>query len=600
MKVQARTGNPVFDQHLLRTVQVRSLCFLDDLGGSSLNVEPSTQLYFNIGVPHRDLDLDLPALQVQPFPDQPHESEDARGSEQAGEHDLPNTESSWLRRTALKPQLTAELAVTLDPFGQWQPLVGSRCRFERQTYRLCSRHGAARYPQTRHRRRGCRVQSVIALMGTSEYRATGAADAGLPELPQVQVNLARMKEVLAATVAVDSPLDVRVLLNPSTSDAMATFVAGVARDADDLLLLYYSGHGLITSEGGLALAHTMTTPELVDFQSLDYQRVRRALANSPARLKIIILDCCYSGTAIHTLLGAADMRGEVVVQGTFVLTSSPATRPSHVIPEEETTAFTGRFLQLIEQSRPDADAISLNTVVGRLRNTMALANLPEPQVVDGNQIGDRPLFRCLAEGELPASTPIPPPRHPPADSMSFTPNRRSRLIRMLLRLVAWILPFFVVSPILSAISNAVSPGAGIAGAGLGVAIGIALLVYIPISLVGLFVTLIRDARALVRPVHLKIGQKGIQVTAGQRRSMIPWWQLNSVRVMRSRWTTVLVAYQAGPNTFPPFVSASGLPGYEPRLAAVVVCDLHMFGVARRDIEQCVARYAGKLWEGKHG
>ena len=63
----------------------------------------------------------------------------------------------------------------------------------------------------------------------------------------------------------------------------------------DLLLLYYSGHGVKDDFGDLYLAVQDTESEIVSATALDAAFVRAQLDKSGSQRKLVVLDCCHSG-----------------------------------------------------------------------------------------------------------------------------------------------------------------------------------------------------------------------------------------------------------------------------------------------------------------
>jgi peptidoglycan glycosyltransferase len=261
------------------------------------------------------------------------------------------------------------------------------------------------------------MASVVALIGVSGYRDP---DSGLAAVPQAARSVDLLASALARRLDLVPPADIRQLLDPGNSDEMGGFVGAAAEVADDLLLIYYCGHGLVNSDGRLALTHTRSTVSSVDYQALEYEKIRRACRSSPARRRIVILDCCYSGGAIDgALAGEADLRGPLRVPGSYVLTSSPATEPSRVRPDEVATAFTGRLVTVLTD--PVNPVSDLNTLVARLRHRLEDDDLPTPQVVDNNHLGEVPLFRVLPAPDIAPRPEDIPGRHRAAAEPSPAP-----------------------------------------------------------------------------------------------------------------------------------------------------------------------------------
>lgn len=100
-----------------------------------------------------------------------------------------------------------------------------------------------------------------------------------------------------------------VLANPEISgfsvtslinEKMETVRNGVAdffakRSEDDLLLFYYSGHGLRDERGHLYLALPGTRASAPRAISLDAAFLRDEMSASRARRQVIVLDCCHAG-----------------------------------------------------------------------------------------------------------------------------------------------------------------------------------------------------------------------------------------------------------------------------------------------------------------
>ena len=94
---------------------------------------------------------------------------------------------------------------------------------------------------------------------------------------------------------------VEVLLNQQHRPQLITELRRWARETTDVLIVYFVGHGIITPQGELCLALTDTALDDPDVTGLEYRFVRSALIDSPARIKVVILDCCYSGRAIQAM-----------------------------------------------------------------------------------------------------------------------------------------------------------------------------------------------------------------------------------------------------------------------------------------------------------
>src|SRR4051812_1854527 len=150
-------------------------------------------------------------------------------------------------------------------------------------------------------------ESVAVLFGVSRYST-------LPGLPAVAANLADLRfELSGAAGSGFLPDRCRVVV-PQNAAQVGSALSNAIRDAKDVLLVYYAGHGVLTDSGDLYLAVPGTTEDNVRFDGVDYDLIRDALARSPARHRVVILDCCYSGRAIPRM----GVDGSVLVAATEV------------------------------------------------------------------------------------------------------------------------------------------------------------------------------------------------------------------------------------------------------------------------------------------
>ncbi|MGH8509526.1 MAG: caspase, EACC1-associated type [Gammaproteobacteria bacterium] len=129
------------------------------------------------------------------------------------------------------------------------------------------------------------------LVGCTEFPKAGAS---LPPLPSAMTDVRELESMLQDKM-VGGFTDVQVVLDLPHWEVMMR-VNQVLHDAnrDDQVLLYYSGHGLLDSEGNLFLATSNTEPSLLRSTALPSDALRGLIRDTACRRIIIILDCCYS------------------------------------------------------------------------------------------------------------------------------------------------------------------------------------------------------------------------------------------------------------------------------------------------------------------
>ena len=104
------------------------------------------------------------------------------------------------------------------------------------------------------------------------------------------------------------------------------------RRRDDLMLLYFTGHGLKDDDGRLFLAMTNTKRASLLFTSVSAEQIDHAMKGCASRQTVLVLDCCYSGAFPAGRLAKSDTQVHVLERfqgrGRTVLTASDATQYS--------------------------------------------------------------------------------------------------------------------------------------------------------------------------------------------------------------------------------------------------------------------------------
>ena len=163
-------------------------------------------------------------------------------------------------------------------------------------------------------------------MGEKRYRAllignsVFAEDAAhLPRLegPQKDVTLLHHALVNEQT-GMFSEESVRVLLEQPMRSMMKeihTFFADAHRD--DVLMLYYSGHGMLDAQDRLYLCASDSDSAALLPTAVSNTFVSDCMAASPTETTVVVLDCCYSGA----FKGGGRIPESSAGRGRFVLSS---------------------------------------------------------------------------------------------------------------------------------------------------------------------------------------------------------------------------------------------------------------------------------------
>jgi tetratricopeptide (TPR) repeat protein len=223
----------------------------------------------------------------------------------------------------------------------------------------------------------------VVLVGSSKFLRDPT---NLPRLPAVARNVEGLKRVLADPQVVGIPSgNIIVLLNKPAPYDVVPKVANEARKAVDAFIFYYSGHGIVgkrTRE--LYLATENTTYKNAEFgTAIPFEDIRRAISESTARKRILILDCCYSGRAIACAMGpeASMQQASLDLEGTYSIASAPANKVA-ISPEgEKYTAFTGELLRVLDDGLDNGkEELTISDIYDHIRNEFRRrSGLPEPQ-----------------------------------------------------------------------------------------------------------------------------------------------------------------------------------------------------------------------------
>ncbi|WP_345746531.1 YDG/SRA domain-containing protein [Streptomyces sp. ODS28] len=156
-------------------------------------------------------------------------------------------------------------------------------------------------------------------------------------------------------------------------------------EATDMLFVYYSGHGLVDERGRLYLALSSTKPEQMRWTALSFDTLRDEIVASPAKIRILVLDCCFSGRAIQAMSDDHSViSGQIDIAGTYTMTSTPANSTSYAPAGEKYTAFTDALLVALQ----DEESLSLDEVFRKVELKLLSLGFPRPKRRAINAAGD--------------------------------------------------------------------------------------------------------------------------------------------------------------------------------------------------------------------
>jgi len=232
------------------------------------------------------------------------------------------------------------------------------------------------------------AQSTAILIGTASYDS--------PEIPDIRSITGNLSDLRAALAHDRSGgfAQGRTHVFADADESLRPRVAELAADARDTLLVYFGGHGWVEPDGRLYLGLRTTEPSLRRYTSLPYDDLRAMVIDSPARRRLVVLDCCFSGRAIDMLGDGDDAAGQLDISGTYVLTATSATRMAHAPDGMRNSAFTESLLGVLRDGiEHGGELIRVADLFPHVRSRLASKGLPEPQQRGTNTIGELALAR---------------------------------------------------------------------------------------------------------------------------------------------------------------------------------------------------------------
>ena len=248
------------------------------------------------------------------------------------------------------------------------------------------------------------------LIGNDEY-----IDPKLAELEAVRADLAGLNNTLG-NPTIGHFDEVKVLINKRFGEIQEDLAAFYMQEKspDDLILVYFSGHGILDRSGDLYLAVSDTKYELPLGTSISASFLRELMAKSRSKRQVLILDCCHSG-AFGRAKGALGVK--TIDKNTFssqgyaleVLTASDATQLAweneNVIgdPNQQSvfTQFLVEGMLTGKAGEPDSEEITVEQLYRYAHDkTTNTVEGMEPQRYSYNQRGSIVIARHKRNLEL--------------------------------------------------------------------------------------------------------------------------------------------------------------------------------------------------------
>jgi acyl carrier protein len=216
------------------------------------------------------------------------------------------------------------------------------------------------------------------------------------------------------------------LENVATSYELNRRVITEVKDAQDVLLVYYIGHGFRTRTGQLALAVSETDldQEALRYTAVLYEDLADIMRGCRAATKLVILDCCHAelGGKANYVFQGDDLADAYPVDGLYFIGASKSNEKAKTPVGSELTYFTQALVDVVRGGIPgQGPELRLDQIFLEMRARLVRARLPEP--VESGIRGARQ-YALVRNVAWPEFTPVrmPEPR-PTAGRVGYITNQ---------------------------------------------------------------------------------------------------------------------------------------------------------------------------------
>lgn len=201
------------------------------------------------------------------------------------------------------------------------------------------------------------MAKIALLIGVSEYGS------GFTSLPAAVKDIEAIHKVLHNPKIGDFDC-IKKLANPdvqSIREEIETLFSNLQKD--DLVLLYFSGHGIKDDFGNLFFATSDTrknnTGELLTSTAVQAGFVHNIMDRSRSKRQVLILDCCFSGAFANGMNAKSDrlvdIKNQLGGEGRAILTSSTSTQYSFEEQGSNISTYTRYIVEGLETGAADRD-----------------------------------------------------------------------------------------------------------------------------------------------------------------------------------------------------------------------------------------------------
>ena len=205
------------------------------------------------------------------------------------------------------------------------------------------------------------MRKIALLIGVSEFDSVD-----LPLLPKALADVEAMEDVLCnPELGEFEKSNITILKNPkrqTMEDAIYDIFDKRKSKKDDLLLFYFSGHGILDESGTFYFSTRETRKDngkLRPTTAIESGYIHKYLNLCRSKRITIILDCCHSGAFAQGLTykgaGNPQIKEQLGGEGRAILTAATMTQYAWAKDEYPLSAYTHFLLQGVKTGEADTD-----------------------------------------------------------------------------------------------------------------------------------------------------------------------------------------------------------------------------------------------------
>lgn len=227
-----------------------------------------------------------------------------------------------------------------------------------------------------------RQVSKAVLIGAGEFEHDE-----LEPLPAAGRNVDDLLGLLTSPGGLFPPEHCVAVHDPGRPSQVGDAVGSVASEATSVLLVYYTGHGMIDRRGRLHLAVARSDPDRIRWTAVPFETLREEILDSDAQSRILILDCCFAGRAFEALSDLPSLvAGQTEIRGTYTIASCSANEPSFAPSGHRNTAFTAALLSAA------SPGVTLDELYRQTDRRLRREGYPRPRRRHIDVVGELQLF----------------------------------------------------------------------------------------------------------------------------------------------------------------------------------------------------------------